>query len=188
MGPRRGAKVEMSHGRREMDITKVLVACASKMGSTAEIAGEVADRLRAAGLEVDHERVQDVRGVEAYRAVVLGSAVYMDRWRHEALTFLRRFDAELSDRAVWLFQSGPLDDTAERRDIELPRRVRAHADRIGIRAFTTFGGRIDAEHPDGFIAKRMVDAGLGKDFRDFGHIRAWADAIATELGACAPVA
>jgi menaquinone-dependent protoporphyrinogen oxidase len=171
-----------------MDGTKILVASASKMGSTAGIADEVAERLRAAGLEVDRARVEDVRSDEPYGAIVLGSAVYMDRWRQEALTFLRRFDTELAERQVWLFQSGPLDDSAERQEIGLPKRVRAHADRIRIHGFATFGGRIDAEHPDGFLARRMVDAGLGKDFRDFGHIRAWADAIATELGACAPVA
>ncbi len=171
-----------------MENTKVLVACASKMGSTAEIADQVAERLHAAGLDVDLERVEDVRSVKDYRAVVLGSAVYMGRWRREALTFLRRFDGELAERQVWLFQSGPLDDSAERHEIALPKPVRAHADRIRIHGHATFGGRIDAEHPDGFLAKRMVDSGLGKDFRDFGHVRAWADAIATELGACAPVA
>jgi menaquinone-dependent protoporphyrinogen oxidase len=171
-----------------MSGTRVLVACASKMGSTAGIADEVAGRLRSAGLDVDRERVEDVRSVAPYGAVVLGSAVYMDRWRPEALTFLRRFQSELAARHVWLFQSGPLDESAERQEIALPKRIQANADRIRIHGHATFGGRIDAEHPDGFLAKRMVDAGLGKDFRDFGHIRAWADAIATELGACAPVA
>jgi menaquinone-dependent protoporphyrinogen oxidase len=158
------------------------------MGSTAGIADEVADRLRAAGLDVERLRVEEVRSVGSYRAVVLGSAVYMNRWRQEALTFLRRFDDELADRPVWLFQSGPLDGSAERVDIPLPKRVQAHADRIGIHGHATFGGRIDPEHAEGFVVKRMVEAGLGKDFRDFDHIHAWADAIATELGACAPVA
>lgn len=171
-----------------MDREKVLVACASKMGSTTGIADAVADRLHAAGLEVERLPVEDVRSVEPYRAVVLGSAVYMGRWRQEALTFLRRFGTELADRQVWLFQSGPLDESAERQEIPLPRRVRAHADRIGVLGHATFGGRIDVEHAEGFAAKRMIDAGLGQDFRNFDHIRAWADAIATELGSIAPVA
>jgi menaquinone-dependent protoporphyrinogen oxidase len=171
-----------------MKRTRVLVASASKMGSTAGIADAVAERLHAAGLEVARMRVEDVRRVDDADAVVLGSAVYMGRWRHEALTFLRRFDRDLAGRPVWLFQSGPLDTSAERTDIPLPRRVKAHADRIRIRGAVTFGGRIDPEAAEGFVARRMVEAGLGKDFRDFGHIRAWADAIATELGACAPAA
>jgi menaquinone-dependent protoporphyrinogen oxidase len=171
-----------------MDRTRVLVACASKMGSTAEIADAVADRLRGAGFDVDRTSAESVRGLEDYGAVVLGSAVYLGRWRREALTFLRRFDVELSERPLWLFQSGPLDDSAEHRVIELPARVRFHAERMGVRGHATFGGRIDPEHPGGFVAKRMVDGGLGKDYRDFGHVKAWADGIATELGACAPVA
>jgi menaquinone-dependent protoporphyrinogen oxidase len=171
-----------------MEHTRVLVACASKMGSTAEIADAVADRLRGAGFDVERMPAESVRSVEEYGAVVLGSAVYAGRWRQEALTFLRRFEAELADRPVWLFQSGPLDDSAERHELELPKRVRFLADGIGIHGSMTFGGRIDPEHPGGFLAKRMVDSGLGKDFRDFGHVKAWADGIATELGACAPVA
>jgi menaquinone-dependent protoporphyrinogen oxidase len=172
----------------DMGRIKVLVACASKMGSTAEIADAVADRLRGAGFDVDRRPAERVRSVDGYHAVVLGSAVYLGRWRQEALTFLRRFDVELSGLPTWLFQSGPLDDSAERRDIELPARVRFHAERIGLHGHATFGGRIDPEHPGGFMAKRLADSGLGKDFRDFGHVKAWADGIATELGACAPVA
>jgi menaquinone-dependent protoporphyrinogen oxidase len=171
-----------------MERTKVLVACASKMGSTAEIADALAERLTAAGLDVDRRAVDGIRDVDAYQAVVLGSAVYLGRWRHEAVAFLRRFARDLARRPVWLFQSGPLDESTEREDIPLPGRVAPHADAIGVRGFVTFGGRIDAEHPAGFAAKRMVDAGLGKDFRDFDRVRAWADAIATELGACAPAA
>jgi menaquinone-dependent protoporphyrinogen oxidase len=171
-----------------MERTRVLVACASRMGSTAEIADAIADRLRSAGLEVDRTSVGDVPSLDSYRAVVLGSAVYSGRWRREAITFLRRFAAELSDRQVWLFQSGPLDDSAERRDIDVPARIRTLASRVGIHGHTTFGGRIDPEHPNGFVAKRMIDSGLGRDFRDFGHVRAWADGIATELGATAPAA
>jgi menaquinone-dependent protoporphyrinogen oxidase len=172
----------------DMEPTKVLVACASKMGSTAEIADAVADRLRGAGFEVDRQPAEGVRSIDDYAAVVLGSAVYLGRWRQEALTFLRRFDAELSERPVWLFQSGPLDDSAEHHDIDLPARVRFRAEKLGIHGHATFGGRIDPEHPGGFVAKRMADAGLGKDYRDFGHVKAWADGIATELGARAPVA
>jgi menaquinone-dependent protoporphyrinogen oxidase len=171
-----------------MERTKVLVAYASKMGSTAEIGDALAERLAAAGLDVDRRSVGDVGDVDAYQAVVLGSAVYLGRWRSDALGFLKRFGRGLSRRPVWLFQSGPLDDSTDREDVPLPRRVDAVARAIGVRGHVTFGGRIDPEHADGFMARRMVDGGLGRDFRDFDRVRAWADAIATELGACAPAA
>jgi menaquinone-dependent protoporphyrinogen oxidase len=55
---------------------RVLVAYGSKFGSTAEIAQAIGTTLRVAGLEVDAERACDVRSLERYGAVVLGSAVY----------------------------------------------------------------------------------------------------------------
>jgi menaquinone-dependent protoporphyrinogen oxidase len=58
-------------------MTTVLVAYASKHGSTAEIANAVAEALCAAGLRADCLEAVDVRGLESYDAVVLGSAVYM---------------------------------------------------------------------------------------------------------------
>jgi menaquinone-dependent protoporphyrinogen oxidase len=168
--------------------TKVLVAYASKMGSTAGIAEAAANRLHEAGIYAEVRAVDDVLDVSAYDAVLIGSAVYLSRWRPEAIAFLRRLDTELAERQVWLFQSGPLDESAERRDLSFPRAVRRLADRIGVRGFVTFGGRIDADHAVGFAARRMADAGLAKDHRDFDRIRAWADAIAAELGCCAPEA
>jgi menaquinone-dependent protoporphyrinogen oxidase len=55
---------------------KVLVAYASKRGSTAEIAEAVAKTLGEAGLEVDCHESNDVSDVSPDDAVVLGSAVY----------------------------------------------------------------------------------------------------------------
>ena len=57
-------------------MTNVLVTYASKRGSTAEIAHAVADVLRGAGdLHVDCIPAGDVDAIDAYDAVVLGSAV-----------------------------------------------------------------------------------------------------------------
>jgi menaquinone-dependent protoporphyrinogen oxidase len=55
----------------------VLVAYASKRGSTEEIAHAVAETLHDGGLDVDCLRASDVGDLDRYDAVVLGSAVYM---------------------------------------------------------------------------------------------------------------
>lgn len=61
---------------------RILVAYASKRGSTAEIAEAVAKTLREADdLEVDCLESGEVADVSPYDAIVLGSAVYMKRWR-----------------------------------------------------------------------------------------------------------
>ncbi|HEY3493011.1 MAG TPA: flavodoxin domain-containing protein, partial [Solirubrobacterales bacterium] len=68
----------------------VLVAYSSKRGSTAEIAETVAATLRREGLGVCLEAVETVDSLDRYDAVVLGSAVYMKRWRGDAKHFLKK--------------------------------------------------------------------------------------------------
>lgn len=83
-----------------------LVAYASKNGSTAEIAQAIAGELRGHGLETDCREAGEVRDLKAYDAVVLGSAVYMKRWRPSARRFLRRHRASLPGLPWWVFNSG----------------------------------------------------------------------------------
>ena len=54
---------------------RILVAYASKAGSTAEVAAFIARKLADAGLAVDLRRAKSVRSVDGYRAVVVGSAI-----------------------------------------------------------------------------------------------------------------
>jgi len=53
---------------------RVLVAYATRFGSTRDVAEAVASSLRAARLEADVAPVKEVRGLEGYGAVVLGTA------------------------------------------------------------------------------------------------------------------
>jgi menaquinone-dependent protoporphyrinogen oxidase len=62
----------------------VLVAYATRYGSTQEVAETVATMLRVRGLEVDIQPMQEVRTLEGYRAVVLGAPLYVGRWHKDA--------------------------------------------------------------------------------------------------------
>jgi len=170
-----------------MDGERILVTTATKMGSTAEIGEQIAERLRAAGLLVDAFPAHEIRSLTPYRAVVLGSATYAMRWRREAVAFLRRFERDLGERDLWLFQSGPLDHSAEEDTFPLPGRVEARLSRVRFRGHATFGGRIDPGRAKGFIAASMAKKLGEQDFRNFEQIRSWADQIARELQAEAPV-
>jgi menaquinone-dependent protoporphyrinogen oxidase len=75
-----------------------LVAYASKMGSTKEIAKAVAGLLTPRGLPVAVRDVATVESVADYAAVVFGSAVYSGRWRSEAVRFVRRHENALAAR------------------------------------------------------------------------------------------
>lgn len=165
---------------------KVLVAYASKRGSTAEIAAAVAETLRETGLEVDCLVSSDVADVSPYDAVVLGSAVYMKRWRGDAKHFLRKHSKQLAERPFWVFSSGPVGDPDEPEKPEWmePPKIVKTVEGLGARDHVVFGGRLPTE-PHGPIEKAMV-SGIPAEFhdrRDWDQIRTWATEIASELGA-----
>jgi len=57
----------------------VLVAYATRYGSTAELARFIARTLREEGLDAEALPAAEVTDVAAYDAVVIGSALYMGR-------------------------------------------------------------------------------------------------------------
>lgn len=166
----------------------VVVAYASKHGSTAEIAQAVSRGLRDAGVDAECLEAHQVKSLKPYRAVVLGSAVYMKRWRGEARRFLNRHRDELAARPFWIFSSGPVGDPEDDPDPEWiePRKVVAEAERLGVRGHVVFGGRVP-EGEGGFTARAMA-RNIPNEFhdrRDWDEIDAWARSIAAELMATA---
>lgn len=160
---------------------RVLIAVASRHGSTYEIAEVIAAEVRAAGDVVDLRAAEDVDSLESYDAVVLGSAVYMGKWLPEARQFVTRHRARLAAIPVWLFCSGPLghDDPKPAGDPagldDLIQATQARGHRI-------FSGKLDMRGlgMGERLIVRMVKAPEG-DIRDWDAIRAWAREIATEL-------
>ncbi len=164
---------------------QVLVAYATKYGATEEIAEKIGQVLRQAGLQVDVLPADRVTDLGAYKAVVLGSAVYIGQWRKEAAKFLKANETFLAEKLVWLFSSGP---SGEGDPVELtqgwrfPGKLQPVADRIGPGDVAVFHGAVDVNKLS-FLEKWMlknVKAPAG-DFRDWEAITAWATAIAEEL-------
>jgi len=85
----------------------ILVTYASKYGATQQIAEKIGEVLRQAGLQADVHPVDGVRDLAPYKAVILGSALYIGKWQKEAAAFLKAHEKMLSERPVWLFSSGP---------------------------------------------------------------------------------
>lgn len=164
---------------------RVLVAYATKYGATAGIAEKIGVVLREAGLAVDVLPVDRVGELAPYRAVVLGSAVYIGQWRKEAAAFLKTNEKALAERPVWLFSSGPTGQEPLEKALQgwrFPEGLQPVAERIKPRGITTFRGAADPARL-GFADKLVlkgVKAPTG-DFRDWEAVTAWARSIAAAL-------
>ena len=164
---------------------RVLVVYASQYGATAEIAEKIGEALRQAGLNADVLSADSGCDPGSYGAVVLGSAVYIGRWRKEASRFLSANEKLLTGRPVWLFSTGPTGDGKAEELLQgwrFPGALKPVADRIQPRGITVFHGYLNNEKLN-FIEKWMikkVKAPAG-DFRDWDAISRWARSIADAL-------
>lgn len=167
-------------------MTKILVAYASKHHSTAEIAEAIGQVLRySGGLEVDVCSVETVETLSPYDAVVLGSAVYVGQWQAAAVDFLMKHEAEMVQRPVWFFSSGPTgegDPKALMKGWNFPEKLQPIADHIKPRDIRLFHGSLDPAQLNLF--ERVITKGVKSpvgDFRDWNMILAWAADIAQAL-------
>lgn len=151
---------------------RLLVAYGSKMGGTKGLAEMLGTELTSLGYEVDIRRGRDVSEVTPYDAVIVGGALYyFISWHKEARGVVKRHLADLRQRPVWLFSSGPLDDSATEKDIPPIKSVAKLIDRVGARGHVTFGGRLE---------KKSGDLPVG-DWRSADHVRQWAELLDQEL-------
>jgi menaquinone-dependent protoporphyrinogen oxidase len=159
---------------------RILVTAASKHGSTDEVARTIAEVLGDAGHSVAVAAPETVTSVDAYDAVVAGSAVYYGRWMEPATVFVNRFAQGLAGRPVWLFSIGPLGDPPKP-DAE-PTDVPALFVTSRAREHRVFPGRLVKRGLS--LGERIVAKGVRApegDFRPWADIRAWAADIASAL-------
>ncbi len=162
----------------------ILVAYATKYGSTKEVAEAVAAELRELGLDAEARAAREVRDLAGYAAVVLGGALYYFRWRADARRFLARNRKALSEMPVAVFGMGPLEDKPE--DFENARgpldKYLAKRTWLTPVAVTVFGGKLDPaslRFPDNNPAMKNIPA---SDIRDWDTVRAWADSLPSAFG------
>jgi menaquinone-dependent protoporphyrinogen oxidase len=155
----------------------VLVTHASKMGGTADLADLLAKDLRDLGLAAEVHPTFLAGDPDDYDVVVVGSALYMNRWRRDARRFVKRYAQHLRRRPVFFFSSGPLDDSAGEHVLPPPKQVRRLMDRAGAVDHAMFGGRLPEDAP-GVVAHAMAKEHAG-DWRDAAQVDAYAERIAS---------
>jgi menaquinone-dependent protoporphyrinogen oxidase len=157
---------------------RVLVAYASKLGSTAEIAETIAHVLRDSGHRALALPAHDVTSLDDWDAVILGSAVYAAHWQRDARRFAERFRDELTVRPLWLFSGGPLDRRLARSDQPITPHGATITEGLGALGHRTFGGRLAR---DAAVDPQVLQTHRLGDYRDWQAIVEFAYRIAREL-------
>jgi menaquinone-dependent protoporphyrinogen oxidase len=165
---------------------RVLVAVASRHGSTLELAQAMGQALRSHGVTAEIHQVDEVPeagsgAVEDYDGVLLGSALYSQRWLEQASRFADQRSGALRTRPVWLFSSGAVGNPEMHLGpVELDRLQEL----TGAREHRVFPGRLDENDLDA-QERQVVDelGAAGGDYRDWAAVRGWAAHVADVLTA-----
>lgn len=169
---------------------KLLVAYATKHGSTAEVAEFIGQIFREHYVETTVMRVEDVHSVDGYGAFVLGSPVYASLWLSEMSQFLERFEGGLSQKPVYYWMNCIRVLEAGGREHALAEYVyQPTMKKIGVRDIAVFGGKLNIGEIDWNERWTLVvhyegDALPGSrndDYRDWNAIREWATQIRSQL-------
>jgi menaquinone-dependent protoporphyrinogen oxidase len=157
----------------------VLVAYASKHGSTQGIAERIAEQLRQLGIQAEARPLDEVSDRGLYEALVMGSAIYYGSWMKEATEWVHRNQAVLAKLPVWLFSVGPLGTEVEDAE-QQPKEMAEFQQAIRPREQHIFFGALD--HHRLSFAERMVVKAVRAPEGDWQAIDAWAASIARNLG------
>ncbi len=162
---------------------KVLIAYASKAGSTKEVAEFISRNLSASGFETYVLNVNKVKNVSMFDAIILGTPLRFEKPVHESINFVQRYSNDLKKIPIACFAlgasmkhklNGNKDTVINMLDPLLSKIPQPFE--IGL-----FGGKINYENLSWFwkfLAEKdnsgLMDEG---DWRDWKEIEAWIENI-----------
>jgi menaquinone-dependent protoporphyrinogen oxidase len=163
---------------------QILVAYASRKGSTAGIAQAVGKELASTGHTVDVAEMKTVSTVKGYNAVVIGAPMYMGSIVKDAGKFVGQYRDQLAKLPVAALAVGMAPVSKDAKQLEESMKA-LHASLAPLKpvAATMFAGRLDPTKLS-FIQKKMTDfvkAPVG-DYRDGNTIAAWARELPGKMG------
>jgi menaquinone-dependent protoporphyrinogen oxidase len=169
-------------------MTQMLVAYGTRYGSTREVAEVMAETLEEQGIETDVKQAREVRSLDGYDAMVLGTPLYMGALHRDVRALLERSREALEHTPYALFALGPIkaDDGLEgSREQLFTALARLPAPTPASTA--VFVGAYDPARL-GFRDKMIaalpaspLHGEVAHDERDWGVIRAWAGGLGPQL-------
>lgn len=176
--------IENSYGKENPMAPKILVAYATRAGSTAEVADVIGKKLAQSGVAVDVKPLRNVQTLNGYQAVVLGSAIRRGAVLPELTDFVKTYKDELSKIPTAYF----IVCMIVREDIEKNRKTAAsYLDPLRAEVVPVdtgiFAGKLDYSKLgfiDAIIIKYFIGTPEG-DLRDWQKINNWAENLSSKL-------
>lgn len=160
---------------------RILVAYATRTGSTVGVAEAVGQTLYKRNYAVDVQPMAANPSPQGYQAVVLGSAINGGRWLPEAVAYVQNHQAALSQTQVALFcvhiMNLGSDETSTRNRLAYLNPIRALVNPAEEGFFAGLG--MNPEETSGIVrwVYRTFKIGPEGDCRDWGKIKGWAQEV-----------
>ena len=167
---------------------KILVAYATRAGSTAGVAEVIGQTLAEGGLQVEVYPMQDVKDLTPYRAVVAGSAIRGAKWLPEAMQFVKTHRVELAQKPFAAFLVC-ITLSMKNEDYRQAIQVWLEPVRALVKPVSEgyFAGVLDFSKlpvtPNTLLMRATVASGVWSegDHRDWDAIRAWSNTLAEKF-------
>jgi menaquinone-dependent protoporphyrinogen oxidase len=164
---------------------KILVAYASRSGSTGGVAEAIGKTLAESGAQVEVRLMKDVQDLTPYQAVVAGSAIQGRQWLPEAMQFVQAHQADIARKPCAAFlvcmtlAMPGADKYREQvatwlepvRTLVRPVSEDLFAGALDISRIPSFGDRLK------FRLSVILGVWSEGDHRDWTAIRAWAESL-----------
>jgi menaquinone-dependent protoporphyrinogen oxidase len=170
-----------TYGKDESMRKSILVAYATRTGSTVGVAAAIGESIAGRGYVVDVKPVNEDPDPAAYTAVIIGSAVNGGKWLPEAVEFVHKHQQTLSKSPVGLFCVHIMnlgdDKTSQKNRLAYLNEVRSMVTPADEAFFSGMG--IDPKNTSPILrwillALKIMPDG---DCRDWAKIRSWGQSV-----------
>jgi len=176
---------------------KVLVAYATWTGASHEVATKIAEVLKHHKMQADVTSADQVRSIEEYYAILLGTSIHAGQTAKAFRQFLKRFHHKLSIKPLGIFVvCGNMMEDTEKNQAETMEWLQHSTEKypkLKPVSLGFFGGALITEGDDfnnlNFLIRKIILSmreswikEYGKtDFRDWQKIFTWAEDIVKKL-------
>lgn len=170
----------------------ILIAYATRSGSTGDVAEQIGASMREAGLDAEVQPVQKVQSITGKAAIILGTPLYFGQFPSNFRKFLIRHRQALDSLSPWCFVLGPVRrdpvdfDAARNQAVrQFERFPWLHPAEVHV-----FGGCWSLDRmPFPFtLVRHLPVENTGDDIRDWVAVQNWAHGIVQQMEPQAPIA